>query len=322
MAEAAIAGASCAVEDCLSPAHSAGYCSKHYQRKCKYGDPLTPATVTKACEFCGARISGRRTKRFCGWLCQNRSKGAQPREAILAKAACRQTHVCGHCRNAFQPKRAGHTAFCSRACAFAHKAANAAPAEVLAVRQRARADAARKKFEPVVCRACGCTFTPRSARHYHCSEACRPKRNHDAPRMEPCIDCGVDRLVAKWGHRRCTSCTAKRHAVTRAKQVEKSKVSGVKAARRKARKLKVRGVSVETVNPLTVLSRDGWRCQLCGITTPRRLRGTFDDSAPEVDHIVPIAQGGEHSYRNTQCACRKCNINKGAKIIGQMRLFA
>lgn len=94
-----------------------------------------------------------------------------------------------------------------------------------------------------------------------------------------------------------------------------------KAASRKARKLRQRGVAVETVNPFKVLRRDGWRCQLCGIATPERLRGTYDDRAPEVDHIVPISKGGEHSYRNTQCACRKCNLAKSGNIKGQMLLF-
>lgn len=91
--------------------------------------------------------------------------------------------------------------------------------------------------------------------------------------------------------------------------------------RRAPRQRNMQCQAVEAVNPIAVLSRDGWRCQLCGISTPRRLRGTFDPRAPEMDHIIPLAQGGEHSYRNTQCACRSCNLKKGARAAGQMRLF-
>lgn len=94
-----------------------------------------------------------------------------------------------------------------------------------------------------------------------------------------------------------------------------------KGAARKAGKLRRRGARVEPVNLRAVLERDGWRCRLCGRKTPERLRGTFDPRAPEVDHIIPIAAGGEHAYRNTQCACRACNIAKGAAPLGQMRLF-
>lgn len=91
-------------------------------------------------------------------------------------------------------------------------------------------------------------------------------------------------------------------------------------ARKKAAKLKRRGAVVENVNPIEVFERDGWRCQLCGVRTPRKLRGTYNDKAPELDHILPISKGGEHSYVNTQCACRKCNGLKGDVPLGQMRL--
>lgn len=69
-----------------------------------------------------------------------------------------------------------------------------------------------------------------------------------------------------------------------------------------------------------VFARDGWRCQLCGTRTPKRLRGTYAPNAPELDHIVPIVAGGGHTWDNVQCSCRACNGKKGAKTLGQMRL--
>lgn len=74
-------------------------------------------------------------------------------------------------------------------------------------------------------------------------------------------------------------------------------------------------------NPIDVLVRDGWRCQLCGKKLKPKHRGTYRDDAPELDHIIPLAQGGEHSKRNTQCACRKCNQKKGSTPRGQLLLF-
>lgn len=90
------------------------------------------------------------------------------------------------------------------------------------------------------------------------------------------------------------------------------------SAKKRARKA---GARVETVSPLKVFERDGWRCHLCGIKTKQHLRGTSASNAPELDHIVPLSKGGEHSYRNTACSCRGCNGRKGASLIGQMRLF-
>lgn len=49
--------------------------------------------------------------------------------------------------------------------------------------------------------------------------------------------------------------------------------------------------------------------------------GVGKDNAPELDHIVSLAEGGEHSMRNTQCLCRKCNQEKGVTTKGQLRLF-
>jgi hypothetical protein len=69
-----------------------------------------------------------------------------------------------------------------------------------------------------------------------------------------------------------------------------------------------------------VFRRDRWRCQLCGRSTPQRLKGTTDPAAPELDHILPFAAGGSHTWDNVQCACRACNCAKADKPLGQLRL--
>lgn len=65
-----------------------------------------------------------------------------------------------------------------------------------------------------------------------------------------------------------------------------------------------------------VLERDGYKCRICGIS-----RQYLDDKAPglgeylrlEIDHIVPIAQGGTSDESNLQCLCWRCNSLKGSK---------
>ncbi len=73
-----------------------------------------------------------------------------------------------------------------------------------------------------------------------------------------------------------------------------------------------RGAFVEIVKPLVVFERDGWRCHLCGRKTTRR--------TASIDHIVPLSKGGTHEYANCQTAHLKCNMSKGAKVLGQLRL--
>ncbi len=87
--------------------------------------------------------------------------------------------------------------------------------------------------------------------------------------------------------------------------------------RRRAKRF---GCDFEPVNPLYVFERDRWRCKLCGVSTPRSLRGSIDDRAPELDHIVPLSIGGAHTAANLQCACRSCNGKKGATALGQLNL--
>ena len=66
----------------------------------------------------------------------------------------------------------------------------------------------------------------------------------------------------------------------------------------------------------SVLERDGYKCRICGIS-----RQYLDDKAPglgeylrlEIDHIVPIAQGGTSDESNLQCLCWRCNSLKGSK---------
>ncbi|MFH5773580.1 HNH endonuclease [Paracoccus sp. NGMCC 1.201697] len=80
-------------------------------------------------------------------------------------------------------------------------------------------------------------------------------------------------------------------------------------------------VDGELVDATRVFERDGYRCGICGRKTLPSKRGSTHERAPELDHIIAIALGGEHRYSNVQCACRSCNGKKGAASLGQMHLF-
>jgi 5-methylcytosine-specific restriction endonuclease McrA len=66
------------------------------------------------------------------------------------------------------------------------------------------------------------------------------------------------------------------------------------------------GAFVEAVEPLVVLERADGVCGICG--------GDVDPLKYEIDHIVPLSRGGEHSYRNVQPAHPRCNRTKGARV--------
>lgn len=54
---------------------------------------------------------------------------------------------------------------------------------------------------------------------------------------------------------------------------------------------------------LRVLARDGYTCAYCG-----------QPEANQVDHVVPIARGGDiYDMDNLVASCRRCNLAKGTK---------
>lgn len=69
-----------------------------------------------------------------------------------------------------------------------------------------------------------------------------------------------------------------------------------------ARRARVREAFVEHVDPRVLYQRDEGICGICDGPVSDR----FD-----VDHIVPLVAGGEHSYANTRIAHPSCNRAKG-----------
>ena len=161
------------------------------------------------------------------------------------------------------------------------------------------------------------------ARRRSCDDCKRARRAKSRLATEPigksCRDCGVK--VRKWAQR-CEPCRVKALASRKERAKNSPSLRSSRSVSKARYKVRLRQSTVERFDPFEVFERDGWRCHMCGIKTPRKLRGTYEDNAPELDHIVPLAAGGEHSRKNTACSCRKCNITKSDKPLGQLRLVA
>lgn len=59
-----------------------------------------------------------------------------------------------------------------------------------------------------------------------------------------------------------------------------------------------------------VMHRFGFQCVYCGRTAK--------EAVLEVDHVIPIAEGGTNDEHNLVPACAQCNMGKGAKRLSQM----
>ena len=208
---------------------------------------------------------------------------------------------------------------------YCHKCCN----EISKERKAAGKDQRESVVMTAQCVLCGETFeySARSSStvcvrvraHTHrkyCSDACRREaarqqsQQEDARRHKlvrcTCIECGktfVPEYLNK--HRSYCSDTCMNR---RLRRVGKS-----------SRRARARGAGVvERIDPVFILSRDGWRCYVCGCKTPRRLRGTTEQNAPEVDHVIPLARGGAHNERNLKCICRQCNQQKSDRMLWEI----
>ena len=57
----------------------------------------------------------------------------------------------------------------------------------------------------------------------------------------------------------------------------------------------------------SVLRRDDFTCQACGLRDPRARHLA-------ADHIYPESKGGATTMENLQCLCRWCNSAKGDRV--------
>jgi 5-methylcytosine-specific restriction endonuclease McrA len=229
---------------------------------------------------------------------------------LIEKAKYRRVcPVCGKTYNYLPAgKDKGHEhkrgLFCSQACRHED-----------VVARRAAKTKPPKPPHSGICSGCQKPFTADKKRKF-CSVDCRPSavpvRLTGRTLYRVCTACGIPFTQASTTGRPSKFCseTCRDNVTAAARRVSSYR-----------RKAKLAAVTVHDVDPFVVFTKANWKCQICGTPTPRGKRGSYDDDAPELDHIIPIAKGGLHSYENTQCACRKCNGQKSDAIQGTLEFL-
>ncbi len=74
---------------------------------------------------------------------------------------------------------------------------------------------------------------------------------------------------------------------------------------RVSRRARLKGAFVEHVSPAVAWERDGGICHICQLPA--------DPSDWHLEHVIPLARGGEHSYANIAVSHPACNMRKGSK---------
>ena len=166
----------------------------------------------------------------------------------------------------------------------------------------------------VACSVCGFLFTSRWKAAKYCSKKCRYVAgyyNTDVKVIKKiCKECGLmfetydENIQKQYCSIKCS------HRV------------GSRNGKHKRRLLKKKNF-IEVVNIGVLFERDGECCKICGKKLNRK-RTVPHPLAVTIDHVRPLSCGGEHSYRNAQLACFKCNSLKGNRVVEggeQLRMF-
>ena len=299
----------CTVSGCDSLEQAKGFCSKHYYRFRRHGDTLFTLRgyrVQKPCAWCGVTMElkpaiakeQRYCCRSCGLKARALREGKTGRIKLVSCRGCgaqapRMVRAC---------KDSGE--YCSRECYSRWKTRLALEKEAL--RRIAANWRTLDGYSDLVLSEVGAL---RRIAEW------KPGRTRT---VRPCCRCGMKAAGIGEMRRYCRPCkeTAKREsaAKVRASESGRARRRADKAMRRAAE----RGAHADRIDPIRVFGRDGWRCHLCGCKTPHRLRGSYEPNAPELDHVIPLALGGTHTWGNVRCACRACNGKKGARPLGQL----
>lgn len=278
----------------------------------------------RVCPTCGKEFSLKnRDQKYCSKECY-----------LLANTIKSHLCICKKCGKEFTPKKNRNASFCSNRC-ISQYYANIRKKPIKPIKKCAycgkeykgqgkycsreckdNQHIKNKTIHTLTCEYCGRSFESERIKKY-CSEECltdmmeikKIKREKEKyiPRRVICKECGKE-FWTEYGNTRRSFCSDK-CSKQYSHRVAKS-----------ARRARIKGNGYELFDPHEVLHRDNYTCQICGVKTPIELRGTLDDCAPELDHVIPLALGGEHTRENTQCLCRKCNRIKCATMPDELNI--
>lgn len=213
----------------------------------------------------------------------------------------RGTRACVECGQQFKPKR--HDSLCcGKACIQAARTRG----QRIMVSQLAACPTCGTRHRTTTCPACD-RRRKQAARQ---GELERLREERDARRQ---ADREQQRrlLAERLAARRCDHCGTSYEPRTTIQRY--CSASCLKKASRQHERYAKRclpGVRIESVNRIEVMERSRWTCGICGQAIDRALP-PHDRMSATIDHVTPLAAGGDHSADNCQAAHRICNALKG-----------
>jgi hypothetical protein len=219
-------------------------------------------------------------KRYCSQKCYDQTKSRTKKLRVVGCRWCDQPFT--------RAERGAFKMFCSDACARAKRAAD----------KRIAAKRCTARSVRATCESCGLWFRRQADSQITTCQPCR--------KGQP----SKHGLATTYTNRgcRCQDCTT---AVNQERMVYKRKqvAAGIPLDVNHRARARRYGVENEYINKRQVFERDSWICGLCHEPVDREAPWPAWES-PSLDHIVPLAVGGPHTYANVQCAHLGCNLLK------------
>lgn len=243
--------------------------------------------VPVPCTVCGALVAQTATV----GRTKTRHDACRPPALRTIPIACRQ---CG--RPARVGERGPRAAYCSIRCqkqAGSGVGSERPPCFRCGRRTRLHRQPGRRAFCSVECG---------QRQHAHEARLANARRLATRPRVV-CLWCSAAFRPKRTGHRFCSAACRNRGT---------DRLSNARRA----------GLGeVRTVLRREIYDRDGWRCHLCRRRVDRRLRHPHPRSA-SLDHLIPLADGGDHDPANLATAHLGCNMarRRGGNV--QLRALA
>lgn len=284
------------------------------------------------CKYCGKEFIGRRNQKYCKEECRIEADKERKRKAYRKKHHSNGVN-CKHCRKTFTPNKNGAKyKYCSDDCFVDYRRK--------LNRERWRKNNTPKPDVTINCEWCGKEHTvPARTAHQarFCSDDCRYTwRSREVYGHRP-----LEELEREWEEIRrkrelerlerliekeCEWCgdvfeTTNVRRLTCSSECSRKRTNRIKWERKEGR-LNERNTIDTDITLIKLYERDKGICHICNEPCDYNDKQITDEghfiageTYPSIDHVIPIAKGGKHSWNNVKLAHHKCNGIKSDRII-------